>query len=220
MYCNPTLKWPASDSMGHYYTVSNTTPGTGIAGHAAPTTADATKPLLWVINNALALSPPSSNGVNIYLDYINVRVTAVGAGATTTDFSLFVDPGAAKASGGTVVTPKNTYSGTTFAAPPPASNATAQIGATLLTNAAAVHLFHRRVRSVVPVVEDLYHFSFGSPDSALPAAQATSGTNIVSAYVHCPPVVVGPGASLIFVEWGLSQTGAHSFDIECGYWEI
>jgi hypothetical protein len=190
---------------GSYFSALNTTPGTGIAGHAAPTTADATKPVIWVYNG----------GPNrIYLDYIAARMTAIGAGASTTDFSVFVDTGAARASGGTAVTPKNVNSDAVIA-----TSATVYLGATVLVNASASHIAHRRVRSVVPVVEDLYHFTFGNPGYAMPAAMATSGTAIVSAQVNFPPVVIGPGDSFIFVEWGLSQSGAHSFDFELGYWE-
>lgn len=190
---------------GSYFSILNTTPGTGIAGHAAPTTADATKPILWI-----------QNGGNrrIYLDYVTVRMTAIGANATTTDFSVFVDTGASKSTGGSAITPKNVNSDSVVS-----TAATVQIGATVLLNSSAVHVGHRRVRSVVPVVEDLYTFNFGGSEQNPPSANPTSGTLICTAYVNFPPVVIGPGDSFIFVEWGLSQSGAHSFDVEAGYWE-
>ena len=45
------------------------------------------------------------------------------------------------------------------------------------------------------------------------------GTNIVSAHANLPPVVIGPGDSFIFVEWGTSHAAAHTWDIEMGYIE-
>ena len=190
---------------GSYFSVLNTTPGTGIAGHAAPSSADPTKPILWLFNGG---------NLRVSLDLVAVRMTAIGAGASTTDFSVFVDTGATRVSGGTAMTPRNVNSDSTNE-----SAVTAYIGPTVLVNASARHIAHRRVRSVVPVVEDQYVFSFGYGGYGLPAGVATSGTNIAAIHVSFPAVSIGPGDSLIFVEWGASQSGAHSFDFEVGYVE-
>jgi hypothetical protein len=190
---------------GSYFSVLNTTPGTGIAGHAAPTSADATKPFLWIFNG----------GQNrLYLDFINIRMTAIGAGATTAEFSVFLDTGATRASGGTQVTPRNVNSDSVAA-----SAATVYMGPTVLVNSAAVHVAHHRLRSVVSVVEDQYNLSFGNPGYGYSGAVTTTGTAIVNAYASLPPIVVGPGDSFIFVQWSGSQSGAHSMDLEVGYWE-
>src|SRR6185503_6582483 len=89
-----------------YYCTYNVTDGTGIAGHAAPVQADlSTKPLLHHFN--------ASATRRIYPDFVRLRMTAIGAGATTTDFTFWVDNNnsTVKTSGGTVATQVNTLGG-------------------------------------------------------------------------------------------------------------
>lgn len=192
---------------GSYFTVMNTTPGTGIAGHAAPTSADPTKPFLWLFNGGT---------LRVSLDTLAVRVTAVDATGppTSIDASVFTDTGATRASGGTQVTPVNVNSDVAVA-----SKVTAYVGATVLVNSNAVHVAHRRVRSVIPVVQDHYVFTFGYGGYSLPAAMATTGIVIVSANVAFPPVIIGPGDSFIFVLWLPAGTVAQTYDVEASYIE-
>jgi hypothetical protein len=71
----------------------------------------------------------------------------------------------------------------------------------------------------VAVVEDQYVFQFGAGGYAMPAAMALTGTAVVSAYVHCPPAVILPGGNFKLVQWGASQSGAHSFEYTVGWIE-
>lgn len=195
--------------LGAYFVGYNTTPGTGIAGHAAPTSADSTKPLVYLYNRG-----PGSVGV----DYIRVRMTAIGAGATTTDFSVFVDQSGAatRSSGGTLMaTPACTN---TQANRGP--NVDLYIGDVVTVPVAARQVGHQRVRSVVPVIEDQYVFTFGAANAQFPSALATSGTAIVQTVTNFAPVVIGPKDVFEFVEWGASQSGAHSFDVEIGLYLV
>src|SRR5262245_484440 len=69
---------------GSYFSTYNVTDGTGIAGHAAPVQADLSlKPLLHLFN--------ASTTKFITIDFVRIRMTAIGAGATTTDFTAWVD---------------------------------------------------------------------------------------------------------------------------------
>lgn len=194
---------------GVYNVVLTTTPGTGVAGHAAPVAADlSTKPFIHLFNAGDKL---------ITIDYIKIRMTAIGAGASTTDFDIWLDqastPATTRSGAGTQMSAR---SSTAWTSP---TGATIFFGAVTSVGVNARRVGHWRVRSVVPVVEDQYYFSFGAvnyvPFSGLP----TTGTN--QAVLHCPfgQVDVAPGTNFELVEWGVSQSGAHSMDAEVGYWE-
>lgn len=197
---------------GSSFVTYNVTDGTGIAGHAAPVQSDlSTKPLLHIFNGN------SSGGKSIIVDFVRIRVTAVGSGATTTDFTAWIDQkgSTCKTSGGTVATSVNCRSDNPFT-----TGAVVTFGAVVATaDASERRIDHQRVRSVVPVVEDQYVFTFGNTSPIFPAAQALSGTNIVSAVVPMPAVCILPGGNFKLVEWGASQTGAHSFEYTVGWVE-
>lgn len=200
----------AAADEGSYFTTYNVTDGTGIAGHAAPVQADLSlKPLLHLFNGNSAKS--------VVVDFVRLRVTAVGAGATTTDFTMWVDKnGATTRTGtGTLATPVNVSPYNAQAAA-----AVVYFGPVVATaGTGEVRIDHQRVRSVVPVVEDQYVFVFGASNYGLPAAQALTGTNVVSAFVPCPPVVVGPLGNFKLQMWGASQSGAHSLEYTIGWYE-
>jgi hypothetical protein len=210
-----TLPLGASKMLGYadegsYFTTYNVTDGTGIAGHAAPVQSDLSlKPLLHIFNGSATKS--------IALDFVRLRVTAVGAGATTTDFTAWIDNNGStvKTSGGTVATSVNCRSDQ-----PNTTGAIVTFGAVVATAAATEkRIDHQRVRSVVPVVEDQYTFSFGHTGYSMPAAMALTGTAVVSAYVHMPPCVILPGGNFKLVMWGASQSGAHSLEYTVGWVE-
>ena len=193
---------------GSFYIVQTTTPGTGVAGHAAPVQADlSTKPLIHCWNgNANQILIPK---------YIKVRLTAIGAGATTTDVEVWTETGAgasSRASGGTLMSPSlNTRSDKA------ADAAVTYFGPVVSTLTSAKRLCHSRVRSVVPVVEDQYTIVFGDMAIGANAGLPTTGTNQLVAVVPMAPIAVYPGHNFQVHVWGASQSGAHSFDLEFGY---
>jgi hypothetical protein len=198
-------KMNALADEGAYFTATNPTDGTGVAGHAAPVQADAGgKPLLYVYNGGTK---------TIHFDFLRLRMTAIGAAATTTDFVSYYDT-AVRASGGTKITPipSNGLAGIS-------TSAVVYFGAVLATAVAQKMVDHQRVRSVVSVVEDQYMFSFGSAVVAPPAATVLTGTTVISAYVHFAPLVIPPGYSGGVYQWAASQSGAHSFEFTLGYYE-
>lgn len=196
---------------GSYFVAYNVTDGTGIAGHAAPVQADlSTKPLLHIFNGHATKS--------IALDFIRLRATAIGAGATTTDFTAWIDNNGStvKTSGGTVATAVNVRSDQ-----PNTTGAIVSFGAVVATAAATEkRIDHQRVRSVVAVVEDQYTFSFGHTGYGPATGGITmAGTAVIAAFVHMPPVVILPGGNFKLVQWGASQSGAHSFEYTVGWVE-
>jgi hypothetical protein len=193
---------------GSYFTAYNVTDGTGIAGHAAPVQADLSlKPLLHVFNGSATKS--------LYPDFLRIRFTAIGAGASTTDFTTWVDNNGAtvKTSGGTVATQVCSKGGGTADA-----SSVISFGAVVATAAATeVRVDHQQVRPVVAVVQDQYVFQFGGSGSATPAATVLTGTNVLSAFCLLAPICVPPKGNFKFSQWGASQSGAHSFEYTFGY---
>lgn len=196
---------------GSYFVTYNVTDGTGIAGHAAPVQADlSTKPLLHIFNGSATR--------RISIDFVRLRVTAVGAGATTTDFTAWVDNNGVtvKTSGGTVATSVNCRGDQ-----PITTGAIVSFGAVVATaGATEKRIDHQRVRSVVPVVEDQYVFDFGGTSYGPPTGGITmAGTAVIGAFVKMPPAVILPGGNFKLVQWGASQSGAHSFEYTVGWTE-
>ena len=195
---------------GSYFVTYNVTDGTGIAGHAAPVQADlSTKPLLHIFNGG---------SKSILLDFVRLRMTAIGAGASTTDFTAWVDGGSAtvKSSGGTDATSVNCRGDQ-----PNTTGAIVSFGAVVATaGATEKRIDHQRVRSVVAVVEDQYVFDFGSGAYGPATGGITmAGTGVISAYVKMAPAVILPGGNFKLVQWGASQSGAHSFEYSVGWVE-
>lgn len=194
---------------GAYYCTYNVTDGTGIAGHAAPVQADlSTKPLLHIFNG--------SSTKRLYIDFVRLRATAIGAGATTTDFTLWTDSAGAtvKTSGGTVATVVNALNGGSAD-----GDSVVTFGAVVATaHASEKRLDHQRLRSTVSVVEDQYVFGFGNTGYGPPTGGITmAGTAVVGLWAHFPPTIVPPGGNFKLVQWAASQSGAHSFEYSVCY---
>lgn len=196
---------------GSYFTAYNVTDGTGIAGHPAPVQADLSlKPLLHIFNGSTSKS--------IQIDFVRLRLTSIGAGASTTDFTTWVDQAGAtcKSSGGTVATSVNCRSDN-----PNTTGAIVSFGPVVATAPASERrLDHQRVRSVVAVVEDQYVLDFGSAGYGPPTGGITmAGTAVVGLYVKMAPAVILPGGNFKLSQWGVTQSGAHSFEYTLGWVE-
>ena len=200
---------------GSYFTAYNVTDGTGIAGHPAPVQADlSTKPLLHIFNGN-----PASSGKSIILDFIRIRVTAVGASGTTMDFTIWIDQkGSTSKSGGTgtVATPVNCRSDQYQA-----TGAVVTFGVvTGAVDATERMVDHQRIRSVRPIVEDQYLFQFGASEYTLPSDQLITTAIIASIYCPFAPVVIQPGGNFKLVQWRASQSAtADSYEYTVGWTE-
>lgn len=199
----------ARADRGQYFTLT-TTPGTGIAGHAAPTTLDDTKPYVWLMSNYTA-----SDGKRVYLDYMRTWVTAAGTNGTNLRYGIKLDTATTRrSSAGTAMTCNgvNLQSST-------AASVTAYQGAVVAaaaTNAARL-VCHGLIRTVINVVGDQYLFTFGRGQQ-LGAGMVTEGTAQVQQHFACPPVVLGPTDQFLFHFFSGSQSAASSHEVEIGFW--
>jgi hypothetical protein len=199
--------YPLADE-GSYFVALNPTPGTGIAGHAAPTTFDNTKPFILIKN------VDAFGGKRMYLDYIKLVVTAAGTAGNTNFATHQLDGGAGYTSGGSQLT---TVSPNIDMAP--SSIALIYAGAAVATAGTSPRtIASQNVRTVIPVVGDTYVFTFANQ---LPAfvGLPIEGTLICERAIHVPPVVIGPNEWYKLVLWRASQSAAASYEVEMGWWE-
>jgi hypothetical protein len=195
---------------GSYALATNPTMGTGIAGIAASTSYDAAEHLL-LIRNTHATK-------RLYLDFIDLVVTAAGAAGTTTGFTMVGDKGTTRyTSGGSTITPVNpNMDGSN-----PGSDVTIKFGA-LVTTAASADvrpLGDFLVRTVIKVVGDSYRFTFGDTKAEWGCAGASlDGTTSAKITIPCPGVVLGENDQFLLSDWAASQTGASSYQLRMGFW--
>ena len=195
---------------GSYFVATNPTPGTGVAGHAAPTTHDTAKPYVLVINGA------EVGGARVYLDYLKLQVTAIGTGGTLNYATHTVDKNRTPGSAGTDLTIVNVNLQSTRSSV--LSNAL--IGPVVpgeSNTADARVVAHHKARTVIPVVGDVLLFNYGGQPR--PSGAVLAGTTELEKIIHCPPIVIGPGDSYHLVLWRASQSAAASYEVELGFWE-
>lgn len=196
---------------GSYFLAVNGTPGTGLAGHAAPTdiTID-TKPFVLIRNAATV-----AEGVRLYLDYIRLQVTAAGTGGTIEQWCLKIDNILRYASGGSALVPVCPNMQSTAA-----SKATCHAGAVTAAAASSAQrlLGSGTVRTAIPVAADTYMFDFGAAMKDVGAA-AVNGTTPTMHKIPCPPVVLGPGESLLLHLARASQSAAASYELTAAWFE-
>lgn len=193
---------------GSYFSATNATVGTGIAGHAAPVVADTdTKALLHIFNN--------SSTKNIVLDYVFLEVTAAGTAGTITYAVVYLDNTkvTAKSSGGTVLTPANNRSDGSAT-----TSAVVTFGA-VVTVTGMTKIFNQIIREVIPVVQDTVLMKFGGVNAGERSALATSGTATSHVVLHAPPIVIAPGGNFNLAHISPSQSAARSYQVSLGYWE-
>ena len=195
---------------GGYFVLRNATPGTGVAGHAAPTTHDTQKPYILLKNGA------ESGGRRVYLDFIKLFVTAAGTNGTVNYATHTVDNGRTYTSGGGDLTEVNVNMQSTFNSVLSLVKVGAVVPGQANSGVARV-IAHQRMRTVIPVVGDVLLFKFGGEPQG--AGMILGGTDELERVIHCPPVVFGPGDSYHLVLWRASQSAAASYEIEIGLWE-
>jgi hypothetical protein len=192
-----------------YFVATNATPGTAIAGIAAADGYDVTESLFYLHVSSTATK-------RVYLDYLTL--TCAAAGATGSDFSLAIttDNTARYTSGGTAITPVRASQ---FGSAASVVDA-AYFGA-LVTSAASGNgklLWHSLLRTVIKVIGDQYTLSFGA-DEEQGASMPTAGTLQLALARKLPPVVLGPGDTLLVHEYATSQNAAAEYQFAAGWWE-
>lgn len=202
----PLKKYLLADE-GSYFVALNATPGTGVAGHAAPTTFDNTKPFVLIKNGNVA------GGKSLYLDYIKLVLTVAGAGGTLNYATHVLDAGAGYTSGGTAQSPVNPNGGLN-----PSTQATIYTGAVVATAGGSQRVVaHQRVRTPISVVGDVTLYDFGG--TVIPTGGVLEGTTESERVIVCPPIMIPPQGWYKLVLWRGSQSGANSYENEIAYWE-
>lgn len=194
-----------SADEGSYFTARTQTPGTGVIGHAAPTTFDETKPYILLYNG----------GQNrIYPQFLQLHDTVVSVGDTRAQFTIVVDQGNRYASGGSALTTQNVNMDSVVA-----SQASAFVGAVVASAAGANRriLQHIVFRGTIDVVEDVYEIVFGGLGGGTGAGSRAA--TVQDASRTAAPCVIGPGQSLLIHQWAASQSTGPTFQVTLGYIE-
>lgn len=190
---------------GTYFTARTPTPGTGIIGHAAPTTFDETKPYLLLYN---------AGQKRVYPQFLRLHETVVSTAAVRVQLTVCLDTGNRYSSAGTALTVQNVNQDTTAS-----SGVTGFCGAVVASAATASRriIDHIVFRGTIDVVEDVYEIVFGAvntgsgaPSRAATVADFSRGT---------APVVIGPGQSLLVHQWSASQSAGPTWQVTLGYVE-
>lgn len=190
---------------GSFFIATSPTPGTGIAGHAAPTTVDDTKPFLLLKNNYTA-----TDGRQLYLEWVLIQCTAAGTGGSNIRWAAKTDAAGVNryTSGGSAITPINPNNASSET-PTVTMVAGAVIAPAASANARLIqsHLF----RSVINVVGDTYLIRFGSEAPTLNGV-VINGTNPAQVEVDFPQVILDPQATFLLHQASASQSAAASYE--------
>jgi hypothetical protein len=193
---------------GSYLINQNPTIGTGVKLQGDTTTA-------WVATTPSILLVNTDPVRNLYVDYIKLLITIVGAGLAQLQAAAILDIVNRYASSGTEVT-ANTVCPFTGV-----SNINTAVkvyyGATASAATAARQIGRAVLRGAIPVVNDQYVLSFGGGESSA-AASAIGGTGIIAQAYPMGPAVVAPGGSFLLYLFAASMSTSPSCEYEIGMW--
>jgi len=198
-------EYVAADEGSYYWAFS--TIGTPIVGPVdANNTPTATKALMTVYN-----AGPN----RIYPQLLQLYVTTVGTTGSRMNFSHVLDPGTNRySSGGTALTKNNCNSASLNN-----SNATITFGA-LTTTAAGTNartFGNHQPRGTIEVVEDMYEFVYGTTGGGTSSASRAATVSDFSRSL--PPLVLGPGDSLVLHFYRATITVGITFEVNFAFIE-
>ena len=187
-----------SADQGEYFVAITPTPGTGIVGTASVQAFTETTPVFVLYN---------SGTKNIYPMSLRTHLTVVGATASVAEHMTFtLDAGNrfSTISVGVALTVNNLNSGSTTA-----SGAVIYAGgvvATAATGARRIVGHIQKKHTVIEVVHDTTNIVWGGTNAVSYSSVAGNTTTPTYSAHNLPPIVVGPGQSLVIVEWAAAQT--------------
>lgn len=193
---------------GSYFVGITPTSGTGIIGHAAPTTFDETKPYLLLYN--------SSTTKYIYPQYITFNETVASVGGTVMRFVPVVDTGNRYSSAGTALTVNNTNGASSVAT----VATSAFVGAVVASAATGARRNYGDVvfrGTTIDIIGDNYTIVFGAPTTNGGATSKVA--TLVDSSRVAPPIAVGPGQSFLLHQWAASQSTGPTFQVQMGWIE-
>lgn len=188
---------------GSEFVAVSPTPGTGIIGHAAPTTFDETKAYLLVYNGS---------SKTLYPKFLRLHDTVVSVGDTRMQFTFTRDIGNLFSSGGTAAVTGATNSESS----PSATGVVITQGAVVCAAATAsrVLLGNYCLRGTIDVVEDTYTFVFGGTDAMVSASRVATVMDISQ---NVSAMAIGPQKCLKVHQWATSQSTGPTFEMAFGY---
>lgn len=193
---------------GSYFTAITPTSGTGVIGHAAPTTFDDTKPYIFLYN--------SSTTKFLYPQYIQLNETVASVGGTAVRFVPVIDNGNLYSSAGTNLTVSNNNGASSTAT----AATTAKVGAVIATAGTAARRNFGDIvfrGTTIDIIGDNYTIVFGAPTTN-GGATSKVATLIDSSRV-APPIAVGPGQCFALYQWAASQSTGPTFQVTMGWIE-
>lgn len=197
---------------GQRFIAITPTAGTGIIGHAAPTTFDEAKPIFVLFNGNAAKSC-----VNIYPQQLRLVCSVISTGGTGSKFTFTSDVGNRISTPATALVIANTNTGATVP-----SQAVISFGAVVGTAATT----QRRLLgnytprgAVVENVWDEYTFTWGATDGAPSTGINSAASTAYASNFKLPPVAVAPQTSLCIVQWKASQSVGPTFEVQFDYIE-
>ncbi len=195
-----------SSAEGSYYTACSPTPGTGVIGHAAPTTFDEAKPYLLIFNGHATKS--------LYPQFLQLNETVASVGGTRVQLTMTIDNGNRYSSAGTAMTVANTNmrsenSGAAVLAYQGAVVGTAASSARRLVGNIVLR------GGVIDIIQDFYQIVWGAPDGVSNSSSRVATVAEVSR--TAPPVCVGPGQSFMLTQWVASQSTGPTWEALFGF---
>jgi hypothetical protein len=231
LYGQPMVrKAHALADEGSYFTVHNSQTGVITPANTGFT---ATAPAMLIANVDVPSNPLAKN---IYLDYVDLLITAAGVTATAVQgkmMALLLDSVNIYTSGGTnLATGSNINVNMTSSVKSIANiyfgNITASGGGGTSRLIVGQRLMRLPVSATTApdLINDVFHFNFGGVENATSYVSGSTGAlqaNVVQSTLNLPPVVIGPGQSLLFYIWQLVAGGTFptgtTYSPEIGWWE-
>lgn len=194
------------------YKVSMTVPGTGITAAINATVSETAGNFMYIKNND---SLSNTRGKTLYPHYLRLICTTLPASAASLHAFFKLDNKDRYTSGGSLLTTVNPNMGA-------GQGTAAQVYAGALTTTApspSSYAINRTVmRSVIPVLNDEWLFTFGHMDGG--AGLSLGGNVAQRMIIPCPPIIIAPQSNLCMQLWGPSNAvTAGVYEIELGFFE-
>ena len=190
---------------GSYFSFITPTPGTGIVDGVVTTFVETTPSIVIYNGN------PSKY---LTMDFIRQTCTVAPVGGTRVRNTITIDNGNRYSSGGTALTINNTNMDSL-------NGVNGVVGYKGAITASAATAERRIVADpifrwgTIMIVGDVYETVFGQQG---PTPSHTPVATVATFVKNVPPVVLGPGDSLVIVQWEASQSTAPTTAVEGGFW--
>lgn len=190
---------------GQYFHAATATPATAFTLTGATQTGfNATTSATFTVKNN-----DSALGKRLYLDYVRIIFATAGTAGTRIEGAVVIDNTTRYSSGGTALSVYNNNMDETSAS----ISTQAFAGAVTATAASGSVRYACRfqLKTAIATVGDALMVNFGAINQNQVSNQFT--------IVGCPPVVLGPGHSVVVYTWQPSQSAAPTGEVEAGWWE-